>query len=226
MEPQRLAAMTAKFVSGMFSKGVVYRHMKVSVLRYTVLPLTPRDSLLGLKTVKYGFGIARSGACFLDGDSKRFWTTITTTEDMSSTLLASLNNGVGVPAQIRTCSDTLISTGKNGALTFWNKSWLGEDRTVLAHASIIVALYITDTHLFTGRMDGLIKKWDLQSGQLIQEIPSRFKDLRVIVIGQERLIAVCTDDANTALEVSDKCFGAQGSRFGVITQSSLYTTLC
>ncbi|KAG9564491.1 WD40 repeat-like protein, partial [Aureobasidium melanogenum] len=119
----------------------------------------------------------------------------------SGTLLASLNNGNGIPAQIRMRHGTLISTGKNGVLTFWNKSWLGEDHTVLAHDSIIVALYMTDTDLFTGGMDGVVKKWDLQSGNLAQEIFTRYRNLHVIVVDQQVVIAVSTDDAHTALEI-------------------------
>ncbi|KAG9750472.1 WD40 repeat-like protein, partial [Aureobasidium melanogenum] len=119
----------------------------------------------------------------------------------SGTLLASFSIGNGIPAQIRARNGTLISTGKNGALTFWNKSWLGEDHTVLAHDSIIVALYMTDTDLFTGGMDGVVKKWDLQSGNLAQEISTRYRNLHVIVVDQQVVIAVSTDDAHTALEI-------------------------
>ncbi|KAG9851312.1 putative glycerophosphodiester phosphodiesterase, partial [Aureobasidium melanogenum] len=117
------------------------------------------------------------------------------------TLLASLNNGIGIPAQIRARNGTLISTGKNGALTFWDKSWLGEDHTVLAHDSIIVALYMADTDLFTGGMDGVVKKWNLQSGNLIQEMSTRYKNLHGIVVDQQVVIAVSTGDAHTALEL-------------------------
>ncbi|KAK6000061.1 hypothetical protein QM012_004049 [Aureobasidium pullulans] len=120
---------------------------------------------------------------------------------VSGALLASLNNGVGVPAQIRACNGGLISTGKNGALTFWNKSWLGAESTVVAHDSTIVALHMTDSNLFTGGMDGLVKQWDLQSEHLIKEIPTRYKDLRVIAVEQEKLIAITTDDSHTALEI-------------------------
>ncbi|KAH0037550.1 glycoside hydrolase family 5 protein, partial [Aureobasidium melanogenum] len=122
----------------------------------------------------------------------------------SGTLLASLNNGIDRPAQIRARNGTLISTGKNVALTFRNKSWLGEDHTVLAHESFIVALYMTDTDLFTGGMDGVVKKWDLQSGNLTQEMSTRYRKLHVIVIDQQVVIAVSTDDAHTALEVAMK----------------------
>lgn len=115
-----------------------------------------------------------------------------------------MNNGIGIPAQIRARNGTLISTGKNGALTFWNKSWLGESHTVLAHDSIIVALYMTDTNLFTGWMDGVVKQWDLQSGDLTHEMSAQFKNLHVIVVDQQVVIAVSTDDPHTALEVSDR----------------------
>lgn len=142
--------------------------------------------------------------CFLiERDEGSAKTTIT--DDPDSTLLASLSNGTGVPAQIRACNDTLISTGENGTLTFWKQSWLGEDRTVQAHASTIVALYMTASNVFTGGMDGLVKNWDLQSGHLIQEITTRYKDLRVIITGQQELVVLSTDDAHTALEASNKC---------------------
>ncbi|KAG9662766.1 putative glycerophosphodiester phosphodiesterase, partial [Aureobasidium melanogenum] len=140
------------------------------------------------------FDSTRLAAGAADGEV-RVW------DRVSGTLLASLKNGIGIPAQIRAHNGTLISTGKNGALTFWNKSWLGEDHTVLAHDSIIVALYMTDTDLLTGRVDGVVKKWDLQSGNLIQEIFTRCKNLHVIVVDQQVVIAVSTDDAHTAVEV-------------------------
>ncbi|KAH0278685.1 putative glycerophosphodiester phosphodiesterase, partial [Aureobasidium melanogenum] len=154
------------------------------------------QTLEGRSATVHGFFFdpKRLAAGAADGEV-RVW------DRVSGTLLASLKNGIGIPAQIRAHNGTLISTGKNGALTFWNKSWLGEDHTVLAHDSIIVALYMTDTDLLTGRVDGVVKKWDLQSGNLIQEIFTRCKNLHVIVVDQQVVIAVSTDDAHTAVEV-------------------------
>ncbi|KAH0355778.1 putative glycerophosphodiester phosphodiesterase, partial [Aureobasidium melanogenum] len=140
------------------------------------------------------FDSTRLAAGAADGEV-RVW------DRVSGTLLAFLNNGIGIPAQIRARNGTLNSTGKNGALTFWNKSWLGEDHTVLAHDSIIVALYMTDSDLFTGGMDGVVKKWDLQSGNLAQEISACYKNLHVLAADQYVVIAVSTDDAHTALEI-------------------------
>lgn len=62
---------------------------------------------------------------------------------------------------------------------------------------------MADTDLFTGGMDGVVKKWNLQSGNLIQEMSTRYKNLHVIVVDQQVVISVSTDDAHTALEVSD-----------------------
>ncbi|KAG9564512.1 WD40 repeat-like protein, partial [Aureobasidium melanogenum] len=154
------------------------------------------QTLEGRNATVHGFFFdpKRLAAGAADGEV-RVW------DRVSGTLLASLKNGIGIPAQIRAHNGTLISTGKNGALTFWNKSWLGEDHTVLAHDSIIVALYMTDTDLLTGGVDGVVKKWDLQSGNLTQEIFTRCKNLHVIVVNQQVVLAVSTDDAHTAVEV-------------------------
>jgi WD40 repeat protein len=195
--------MTVRFVYGTFSMDIVYKHSRVTAPRYTVLSSIQQELLLEPRTAKYEFGIVHLGKCFLFDKDKSLART-TTTNASSSTLLASFSIGNGIPAQIRARNGTLISTGKNGALTFWNKSWLGEDHTVLAHDSIIVALYMTDTDLFTGGMDGVVKKWDLQSGNLAQEISTRYRNLHVIVVDQQVVIAVSTDDAHTALEVSNK----------------------
>lgn len=71
---------------------------------------------------------------------------------------------------------------------------------------------MTDTDLFTGGMDGVAKKWDLQSGNLTQEISTRYKNLHVIFVDQQVVIAVSTDDAHTALEVGNKCLRTTGLR--------------
>ncbi|KAH0278063.1 WD40 repeat-like protein, partial [Aureobasidium melanogenum] len=114
----------------------------------------------------------------------------------SGTLLASLNNGIGIPAQIRARNGTLISTVKNGALIFWNKSWFGQDHTVLAHDSIIIALYMTDPDLFTGGMDGVVKKWDLQSGDLTHECPpgTEFYTLLLLINTPPFMLSILLDD--------------------------------
>lgn len=217
--------MTVRSACGTFSRDNVYRYSRVIAPQYTVLHLTLQKLLLELKTAKYESGIVRLGKCFLVNNDKSS-PRIKTTNNSSSTLLASLNNGIGIPAQIRARNGTLISTGKNGALTFWNGSWLGEDHTVLAHDSIIVALYMTDTDLFTGGMDGVVKKWDLESGSLIQEMSTRYRNLHVVVVGQQVVIAVSTDDSHTALEASDSCLNASDLRSGswsVLPLTPLFT---
>ena len=116
--------------------------------------------------------------------------------------MASHKLGSTVPAQIRSQDGYLIFNGGRGSLAILDGEWREIKHELVTHASPIVDLQMTSSVAFTGASDGLIRSWDLQSGQKLQETPTRYSIVRAIAPGQGVVASLSTSATHTAIEVS------------------------
>jgi len=120
-----------------------------------------------------------------------------------SELLASLQRGVGVPAQIKYSDGYLISSLANGSLVVFDETWLKEQHRFVAHPdALVVILKMTGALILTGASDGLLKSWNARSGGQIQEVTTRYNIIRAIETAQDMVVSVSTNETQTAIEVS------------------------
>ena len=105
--------------------------------------------------------------------------------------------------------EVLISGGGDGTVKLWQLR-KSQDNVLVREAAVlesgdnsILSMALKDTLLYTGRLEGDVNVWDLDTRQLIQTIKASKVDILSLAVGSGFLF---TGSANGRAKVSPPCF--------------------